>query len=102
MQTAYQLLSVIVFVAIPIAAITGIMVEYLRDGKKTGNEEFRKALRLRNLEIYLIGVCYPIKAVVAYFTPAFMPLDILWGALWLILAVAVFKKYKFSDTPNKK
>lgn len=102
MQTAYQLLSVIVLVAIPMAMLTGLLVEYGKRSNNVGSEQFRTVLRLRNLEVYLLGVTYPIKAVVAYFTPAFQPLDILWGILWLILAVYLFKKYRFGDTPADK
>ncbi len=101
MQIAYQILATIILVAIPVAMLTGLLVEYARRSNNAGTDQYHVALKLRNLEIYLLGITYPIKAIIAYFTPAFNPLDILFGILWAALAIYVFKKYKFGTIANK-
>lgn len=99
MLTAYQVLSAIVLLAIPMLAITFCMVEHFRNMKQTGSKKYEFWLRMRNNEMYLIGLTYPVKAVLGVFAHVDVSVDVIWGIVWCILASMVFKKYKFGVTP---
>ena len=99
MLTAYQVLSAIVLLAIPMSMITYAVVTHYRMSKKTSDPKYNFWLRIRNLEFYLVGVCYPIKAVIGVVSHHIETVDIIWGTIWLMLAGMVYKKYKFGTTP---
>lgn len=102
MPTAYQVLSAIVLLAIPASMLTFCVVEHYRISKKTSDSKYNFWLRIRNLEFYLLGVCYPIKAVIGVVLHHIEVVDIIWGIIWLMLAGMVFKKYRFGTTPLVK
>lgn len=102
MPTAYQVLSAIVLLAIPASMLTFCVVEHYRISKKTSDSKYNFWLRIRNLEFYLLGVCYPIKAVIGVVLHHIDAVDIIWGIIWLMLAGMVFKKYRFGTTPLVK
>ena len=99
MQIAYQVLSAIVFLAIPMLVITFCVVEHLRNMKQTGSKKYKFWLRMRNNEMYLIGLTYPVKAVLGVFAHVDVSVDVIWGIVWCLLALMVYKKYKFGIVP---
>lgn len=99
MLIAYQVLSAIVLFAIPVFMFTFLMVEQYRRRKETGSKKYEFCLRMRNNEVYLIGLVYPIKAVLGLLAHVDVSVDIVWGIVWFILALMVYKKYKFGIVP---
>ena len=95
MQTAYQVLSAIVLFGIPMQMITYWVVIMYRNNKKTGESRYKFWLRLRNYEFYLVGVCYPLKAIIGLIFIKFEAVDVIWGIIWFLLALMIFQKYRF-------
>ena len=101
MLTAYHVLSAIVILALLVLTFMTLYVEKLRRRKETGSKKYEFCLRLRNNEVYLIGLCYPVRAILGLLLGINASVNIVWGIVWSILAFNMFKEYGFGWTSSK-
>lgn len=98
MAFVFAVLSYFVMLGIILMIIFEIMVGIARQNKD--DEKSKRYERLVRMEIYALGILYPAKVAVSYFT-YFQKLDVLWAILWIVLAIGVYTRQKRKKEEEK-
>ena len=102
MQTAYLILSAVLVLAFLMFGIMVLVVEQMRKKKELGTKKYEFCLRLRNNELYLIGLVYPVKAIINLLLQNRVSIEISAALIWMLITLMVYRKYKFGIVPLEK